>query len=260
MSNNTLTPLIKVQNISINFDDQPILKNINFEIYPKQIITIIGPNGAGKSTLIKTILGFVKPTSGKIIKNPNLKIGYMPQKISFPEQIPITVIKFLKLNNKICITEHAELNNELNIEHLLYKSIHKLSGGELQRVLLAKALFNNPNLLILDEPTKSIDINGQAEFYKLCSNLQEKFNCAILMASHDLHIVMSDVNSVICLNKHICCQGRPETVSQHKEFIQLFGNNLTKLAFYSHNHDHHHTLGGEIKKSCIHEKVALLND
>ena len=252
MGNDTLIPLIKVQNISINYNDQTILKNISFEIYNKQIITIIGPNGAGKSTLIKTILGFIKPSEGEIIKNPNLKIGYMPQKIFFPEQIPITVIKFLSLNNKLkihelIITKNTELNNQLNIEHLLHKSIHKLSGGELQRVLLAKALLGKPNILILDEPTKSIDINGQAEFYKLCSNLQEKLHCAILMASHDLHIVMSDVNSVICLNKHICCSGLPETVSQHKEFIQLFGTNVNKLAFYSHHHDHRHTLNGDIK-------------
>lgn len=254
MNNNTLTPLIKIENLSVSMNDHIILKNISFEIYAKQIITIIGPNGAGKSTLIKTILGFIQPSDGKIIKNPNLKIGYMPQKIFFPEQIPISVIKFLSLNNKIknnkfIITSNselnAELNNELGIEHLFNKSIHKLSGGELQRVLLAKALLGKPNILILDEPTKSIDLNGQAEFYKLCSNLQEKLNCAILMASHDLHIVMSDINSVICLNKHICCSGLPEAVSQHKEFIKLFGSNINKLAFYPHYHDHKHTLNGD---------------
>jgi zinc transport system ATP-binding protein len=247
MINSTAISLIKVDNLGINLNDKLILKNINFEIFTKQIITIIGPNGAGKSTLLKAILGFIKPSFGQIISNPNLKIGYMPQKIFFPEQIPITVIKFLTLNNKFCIKSRIQLNPELNIEHLLYKSIHTLSGGELQRVLLAKALLNQPNLLILDEPTKSIDVNGQAEFYKLCSNIQEKLNCAILMASHDLHIVMSNINSVICLNKHICCHGLPETVSQHKEFIKLFGANVNKLAFYTHHHDHQHSLDGKIK-------------
>ncbi len=250
MNNHTIIPLIKVENLSVNLNNKTILKNINFEIMHQQIITIIGPNGAGKSTLLKAILGFIKPSSGKIITHPNLKIGYMPQKIFFSEQIPITVIKFLNLNNNLNIKENIELiqlNKELNIEQLLDKSIHSLSGGELQRVLLAKSLLNKPNLLILDEPTKSIDVNGQAEFYKLCSNLQEKLHCAIIMASHDLNIVMSGINFVICLNKHICCQGLPETISQHKEFIELFGTNLNKLAFYAHHHNHQHLLNGDIK-------------
>ncbi len=233
--------LISIQNLNINFNEYKILENINFDIYSQQIITIIGPNGAGKSTLIKTILGFIKPTFGNIIKHPSLKIGYLPQKISFPEQIPITVLKFLNLNNK---TNPSLLTGPilglLNIEKLLNKSIHQLSGGELQRVLLARALYNKPNLLILDEPTQNIDLNGQAEFYKLCSYLQQQFNCAILMASHDLHIVMSGINSVICLNKHICCHGLPTKVSQHPEFIQLFGEHMTKLAIYPHHHDHQH--------------------
>ena len=246
--------LISIQNLNINFNEYKILKNINFDIYSKQIITIIGPNGAGKSTLIKTILGFIQPSFGNIVKHPSLKIGYVPQKISFPEQIPITVSKFLNLNNKTkkpFNTDNTGLNTELKIEHLLNKSIHKLSGGELQRILLAKALYNKPNLLILDEPTQSIDLNGQAEFYKLCSYLQQQLNCAILMASHDLHIVMSGINSVICLNKHICCHGLPTAVSQHPEFIQLFGAKVADgLAVYTHNHDHQHDLEGNIVHDC----------
>lgn len=237
--------LISIQDLNINFKESKILKNINFDIYPKQIITIIGPNGAGKSTLIKAILGFIQPNSGKITKHSNLKIGYVPQKISFSEQIPITVLKFLKLNNKD-ITPYDHINHQLNITSLLNKSIHQISGGELQRVLLAKALYSNPNLLILDEPTNNIDLNGQAEFYKLCTYLQQQLNCAILMASHDLHIVMSGTNSVICLNQHICCHGLPTMVSQNSEFIKLFGNHMAKLAIYHHHHDHFHTLDGEI--------------
>ncbi len=240
--------LLGIQNLSINFNEHAILKNISFEIYQKQIITIIGPNGAGKSTLLKSILGFIQPATGSITKNPKLKIGYVPQRIVFPEQIPLTVLKFLTLNNKTKTLFNEKLNAKLNIEHLLPKSIHKLSGGELQRILLAKALSNNPNLLILDEPTQSIDLNGQAEFYKLCSYLQQQLNCAILMASHDLHIVMSGTNSVICLNKHICCHGLPAMVSKSPEFIRLFGDNMTKLAFYPHHHDHQHTLDGGVIK------------
>lgn len=228
--------LLSIQDLNIKFNEHQILKDINFDVYTNQIITIIGPNGAGKSTLIKAILGFIKPSNGKIIRSPNLKIGYVPQKIHFPEQIPITALQFLKLNNNF----NTNIHTELNINPLLNKSIHKLSGGELQRILLTKALYNKPNLLLLDEPTQSIDLNGQAEFYKLCGYLQQQLNCAILMASHDLHIVMSGTNSVICLNNHVCCHGLPTTVSQHPEFIQLFGEHMTKLAIYHHHHDHKH--------------------
>ena len=258
-------------------NQRTILKNINLQIFDKEIITIIGPNGAGKSTLIRAILGLIKISQGKVIRSPNLKIGYIPQKALFPEHIPINVITFLNLNNKhnfnqknhlinqnthldhiinqnthldhlISQNTHLDPSNELNINHLLFKSIHTLSGGELQRVLIAKALLNQPNLLILDEPTKSIDINGQAEFYKLCSNLQKKINCAILMASHDLHFVMSEVNYVICLNQHICCHGLPDSISKEQEFIKMFGTNLNRLAFYHHHHNHQHNLNGEIQE------------
>ena len=244
-------PLIKVTNLTINSNQRTILKNINLQIFDKEIITIIGPNGAGKSTLIRAILGFIKISNGEVIRSSNLKIGYIPQKALFPEHIPIDVITFLSLNNKnnfISQNLHLDINTELNINHLLHKSIHTLSGGELQRVLITKALLNQPNLLILDEPTKSIDINGQAEFYKLCSNLQKKINCAILMASHDLHFVMSEVNYVICLNQHICCHGLPDSITKDQEFIKMFGTNLNKLAFYNHHHNHQHNLNGEIKE------------
>lgn len=266
--NNQITsnPLIKVTDLSVRSNRRTILQNINLQIFDSEIIIIIGPNGAGKSTLIKTILGFIKGYTGYVTRSPNLRIGYIPQQTLFPEHIPINVITFLNLNNKnskvnkhnnnINITDTTidniyqnlglELNHTLNINHLLNKSIHSLSGGELQRVLLTKALLNEPNLLVLDEPTKSIDINGQVEFYNLCASLQKKINCAILMASHDLHFVMSEVNYVVCLNQHICCQGLPESISKEQEFIKLFGANLNKLAFYNHRHNHQHNLNGEI--------------
>lgn len=234
--------LIKIQNLGLKIKEKIILEDINLTISPQEIITIIGPNGAGKSTLIKIILNLIKPSNGLIIKNTQLKIGYMPQNSLFPEQIPISAMKFLQLNNNIDLKKQILAYPELNIEHLLPKSIHDLSGGELQRILLMRALLNNPNLLVLDEPTKSIDVNGQIEFYKLCATLKNKINCAIFMASHDLHFVMSDVNSVICLNKHICCQGLPSDISNHQEYINMFGNTVNQLGFYHHHHDHQHNL------------------
>jgi zinc transport system ATP-binding protein len=223
---------------------------VSLVIKDKQIITLIGPNGAGKSTLIKAILGFISKFSGEIIKHPRLKIGYMPQKVFFPEQIPINVMQFLQLNNQTADFGNDDLKlADLSINHLLTKSIHKLSGGELQRVLLVKALLNKPNLLILDEPTQGLDVNGQEEFYKLCASIQKKLSCAILMTSHDLHIVMSDSNSVLCLNKHICCQGLPHSVSKNPEFIKLFGNHVDKLAVYPHHNNNSHSASSQFKEN-----------
>lgn len=239
------TPLLELNNLTIVINHKTILHDINFKIFNKEIITIIGPNGAGKSTLLKAILGLIKITTGTINKIPNLKIGYMPQTAFLPKQIPITVINFLELNQPKPLT-NLNVFPGLNIERLYNKSMHTLSGGELQRVLLLRSLLQQPNILILDEPTKSIDLNGQAEFYKLCANLSKELGCAILMASHDLNFVMAEASSVICLNKHICCQGLPATISQHREFLNMFGLAMHNFGFYQHNHDHTHNLSGEI--------------
>jgi len=207
--------------------------------------SIIGPNGAGKSTLVKILLGLVKPTKGRVWRRQHLTVGYVPQRISLDKTLPMKVGRFLNLAQTSKQARDRALG-QLSLAHLLNQQMAKLSGGELQRVLLARAIARQPDLLVLDEPLQGVDIAGQVKLYRLISSLRDSLNCAILMISHDLHLVMAQTDSVICLNHHICCHGQPESVSQHPEYLRLFGQQtLQDIAVYQHHHDHHHDLRGE---------------
>ena len=243
-------PLVELKAIHVQFAQKHALQNINLRIYPNSIITIVGPNGGGKSTLLKVLLKLLKPTSGKVIYQKNVRIGYVPQKIYLDHTLPMTVEKFLSLKKGIKKQDILDALALLSVSHLLNNSLQKLSGGEMQRVLLARAILNKPNLLVLDEPTQGVDINGQAELYQLINETQHKLNCAILMVSHDLHIVMADTNEVLCINQHICCEGMPETISNDPKFIHFFGNQFAKnIALYPHQHNHRHNMHGDICSS-----------
>ena len=240
--------LLKVDNLSVSFASQMVLANVSLTLHVGEIITIVGPNGAGKSTLIRAILGLVQPKSGTIQIKPQLTIGYMPQKLSLGSLMPITVRRFLMLTKHHNTAALApELLANLAIEKLLDMPLQNISGGELQRVLLARALLNKPDLLILDEPTQGVDITGQVELYQLINQAKEHSKCGVLMVSHDLHLVMAHTNSVLCINKHMCCSGHPEAVSKHPEFVKMFGSGFAnELAVYKHCHDHTHSLDGTI--------------
>lgn len=240
-------PLVELQNINVQFEQQSVLQDINLTIYPNSVMTIVGPNGGGKSTLLKVLLKLVTPTSGKVIHNKNLRIGYVPQKIHLDHSLPLTVEKFLALKRGISTQKIAQALALFSIRHLAKNQMHKLSGGEMQRVLLARAILNEPNLLVLDEATQGVDINGQIELYQLIHETQKKLNCAILMVSHDLHIVMASTNEVLCINQHICCAGTPEKVSNDPKFIHFFGDQFAKnIAFYTHHHNHKHDIHGDV--------------
>lgn len=233
--------LIELKDINLQAKDKKILKNISFSVAKNDFITIVGPNGAGKTSLLSIILKINKASSGKVFRNNNLKIGYIPQKIQIDDNMPIKVRDFLALCEDFSDDFFYEIIEKTKISDLLDLQFYSLSGGEKQKVLLAKALLSKPNLLILDEPTQNLDISSQAEFYKLLDEIYKKDNLAILMVSHDLHIVMSSSKKVICLFKHICCQGEPEEVSKNSEFISLFGQDMDQLlATYSHFHNHKH--------------------
>ncbi|AAO27020.1 high-affinity zinc uptake system ATP-binding protein ZnuC [Buchnera aphidicola str. Bp (Baizongia pistaciae)] len=232
---------IQLNNISVNFNNRSILSNISLALTPNCILTLIGPNGAGKSTLVRVILGLLKPNQGKIFFKNNLRIGYIPQKLNLHSTLPITVNRFMNLsyfNDKNYI---QGMLSRINIIHLKHHPLQKLSGGEMQKVLLARALLKKPELLVLDEPTQGIDIIGKIAFYKLVNQIKNELKCSILMVSHDLSIVMANTDKVICLNNHICCSGPPETISKNSEFIAIFGNiGKNYLALYRHRHNHHH--------------------
>ncbi|MBT4989207.1 MAG: ATP-binding cassette domain-containing protein [Rickettsiales bacterium] len=235
--------LITLSNINLapNGNKEPILENISFAIKQNDFITIVGPNGAGKTSLLKIILGLIKPSLGNIARHKNLAIGYLPQKMHIPQTIPINVEYFLKLNQDVKPDLFEEIIANIKIEPLLTHKLYNLSGGETQKVFLAKALLSQPNLLILDEPAQNLDISGQIEFYELINKIYCKKQTSILMVSHDLHMVMASTKKVICLFKHICCQGAPQTVAEDPKFISIFGDNMSKLmSIYNHYHNHKH--------------------
>ncbi|WP_439236362.1 zinc ABC transporter ATP-binding protein ZnuC [Lonepinella koalarum] len=240
-------PLVALNNINVTFFQKVALQNINLRIYPNSVMTIVGPNGGGKSTLLKVLLKLLTPTSGDVVYSKNLRIGYVPQKIHLDPSLPITVEKFLLLKKGITKNDMQQALELLSVSHLIKNSMQKLSGGEMQRVLIARAILNKPNLLVLDEPTQGVDINGQVELYQLIKQTREKLNCAILMVSHDLHIVMADTNEVLCVNHHICCAGTPEAVSNDPKFIHFFGDQFAKnIAVYTHHHNHQHNIHGDV--------------
>lgn len=232
---------VKLKNIYVNLSNRSILTNISLSLIPNRVLTLIGPNGSGKSTLVRVILGLIKPNSGTIIRSYNLSIGYVPQKLNINNFLPITVERFMKLSHNTSNVKISEMLQRVKAESLKFCQLQKLSGGEIQRILLAKALLNNPNLLVLDEPTQGVDVIGQLALYKLINEIRYELKCSILIVSHDLNFVMAKTDHVICLNNHICCSGTPETVCNNLEFISMFGfKRVKELAIYHHDHNHIH--------------------
>ena len=225
-----------------------MLQDISLKIHSGEIVTLIGPNGAGKSTLLKILLGLIKPTQGQVQRKKGLQLGFMPQKIQVDPTLPLTVRKFLELGLKKQPTwtfskpsNHTTMlektTKELDISHLLNHPIQKVSGGEMQRILLARALIREPELLVLDEPVQGVDLQGQTEIYDYINQVRHEHHCGILMVSHDLHVVMRHTDEVLCLNQHICCSGHPGVIRKDSEFKALFGELSESFAVYEHHHD-----------------------
>ncbi|MBO0613134.1 MAG: zinc transporter ATP-binding protein ZnuC [Pseudomonadota bacterium] len=242
----SITHLAKLENIGLHFGQRVILHDVSLEVYPQSVLTLIGPNGAGKSTLLKILLGLQKPDSGSVWRQPDLRIGYVPQKFHLDRLLPLTVERFIGLNlwrhDAAAVRLSAE---EVGVQALLPQAVQSLSGGELQRVLLARALLNQPQLLVLDEPGQGVDVSGLSELYQLITRLKQKHGYGVVMVSHDLHLVMAATDQVLCLNQHICCSGQPEAVSRHPEYLRLFGDaRAAGFAVYTHHHDHQHDIHG----------------
>ncbi|CNC77119.1 high-affinity zinc transporter ATPase [Yersinia frederiksenii] len=242
-----MSTLVTLNKISVTFGSRRVLNDISLSLRPGRILTLLGPNGAGKSTLVRVVLGLIAPTSGTLVREPGLRIGYVPQKLHLDATLPLTVSRFMRLKPGVKKADILPALKRVHAAHLLDQPMQKLSGGENQRVLLARALLNRPQLLVLDEPTQGVDVNGQLALYDLIEQLRKELGCAVLMVSHDLHLVMAKTDEVLCLNQHICCSGAPEVVSTHPEFIAMFGNRgAEQLAVYRHHHNHRHDLHGKI--------------
>ena len=241
--------LVKLNNVGIQQNEKWLVKGVSLEVEKGKIVTLIGPNGSGKSTTAKIALGIYKNIEGSVEKFTN-NVGYVPQKISIDWTLPLRVKDFMVLTDNIKDELIDEALSLTGVIHLKEKNLGNLSGGEFQRVLLARAISKKPELLVLDEPVQGVDFTGEIALYELIKKISEKLNCGILLISHDLHTVMSATDHVVCLNGHVCCSGSPKDVARNNEYKALFGEQASQtLAVYEHKHDHEHSIDGKIKKN-----------
>jgi len=234
-------PIAELRNVSVVDDGWDALSKIDFQISSGEIVTLVGPNGSGKTTLLRVLIGAVQPTTGSTHRKGATRIGYVPQRLHLDPALPITVERFIGLPGRKSNEEVMEALEALDATHLAKRAMAELSGGEFQRVLFARAISMRPQLLIFDEATQGLDQPGSAAFYRRVAAARDKLGCAVIMASHELHVVMAASDRVVCLNTHICCQGTPAQVSHSPEYVALFGTaTADALAIYQHKHDHNH--------------------
>lgn len=241
-------PLLQARGLTVSHRgaERPILKDVSLTISAGEIVTVVGPNGSGKSTLVRAILGHVATEKGSVARKPGLRIGYVPQRVHIDDRIPMTVRRFLSLPHRVSDSEAATVLARTGVDGLQDRQTTRLSGGQFQRVLLARALLHDPQLLVLDEPTQGLDQPGIVDFYQLIEDIRQETGAAILMVSHDLLVVMRASDQVICLNGHVCCHGTPQAVSAAPEYQALFGAESAQiLALYRHHHDHSHDEGAD---------------
>lgn len=238
--------LIAAAGITIQRDSTSILDQVTLAIRRGEIVTLIGPNGSGKTTLVRVMVGLLHPDHGQVVAAPGLRIGYVPQYFHVDDTLPLSVTRFLRLGMHQSAEAIGAVLAEVGARQVRETPLQQVSGGELRRVLLARALLRHPDLLVLDEPAAGMDINGQSELYALVRELRDRRRCGVLLVSHELHLVMAASDQVVCLNRHVCCSGVPAAVSEHPEYLALFGRELPQsLGVYAHHHDHRHALSGE---------------
>ncbi|MCU9847406.1 metal ABC transporter ATP-binding protein [Defluviimonas sp. WL0024] len=236
--------LIEARGLAVRHGALPVLRDVDIAVRAGEIVTILGPNGSGKSTLVRALIGLEPAAAGAVVRRPGLRIGYVPQRLQIDPVLPLTVRRFLSLPRRVADAEAAAALERTGVGGLGARQMSALSGGQLQRVLLARALLGRPEILILDEPTQGLDQIGEAAFYRLLEEVRQESGAAVLMVSHDLHVVMSTSDRVICLNGHVCCEGAPKVVSAAPEYRALFGHGTGgALALYRHEHDHDHDHG-----------------
>ena len=241
-------PLIKLNNAGVYRDEKWLVKGVSLEINKQEIVTLIGPNGSGKTTTGKLILNILQHDEGSVSLNTK-QISYVPQKINIDWAIPLRVIDFMNITSKLNKSKIIESLELTGVDHLIYKNLFNLSGGEFQRVMIARSIAREPELLILDEPVQGVDFNGEIKLYNLIKEISDKLKCGILLISHDIHFVMSSTDHVICLNGHVCCSGTPNDVAKNPAYIELFGETAASaISLYRHDHNHTHNQDGSISK------------
>ena len=246
--------LVTLNKVDLRYGDTQVLAGVDLVLARGRVTTLIGPNGAGKTCLAKIVLGLIRPSHGEVVRAKDLRIGYMPQHIRIDDTLPLTVDRFLALGAKSRTRGRRDALARTGVAHLRQRTVQQLSGGEWQRVLLARALLREPDLLVLDEPAQGVDVAGQNALYGLLAEVREELGCAILLISHDLHLVMAATDEVVCLHQHVCCSGTPEAVSRDPAYRSLFAGThvpAENLAIYTHEHDHDHDLHGDVH-DCEH--------
>ena len=232
--------LLGCRDLGVRLGGREVLRGVDFALEPGEIVTVIGPNGSGKSTLLRALIGAQPSAAGEVLRKDGLRIGYVPQRLDIDQTMPLTVNRFLCMPRRYPAADVTRALARVGADGLEGRQMTQLSGGQFQRVLLARAILVEPDVLVLDEPTQGLDQPAIAAFYALIDDLRRDLGCAVLMVSHELHVVMRASDRVVCLNGHICCQGTPLVVSEAPEYQELFGAHSGALAFYEHQHDHSH--------------------
>jgi zinc transport system ATP-binding protein len=238
--------LAAARGVSLAQGGTAILEKVDLAVHAGELVSLIGPNGSGKTTLVRILLGLAKPDTGAVMRRPGLNIGYVPQRLAIDRAMPMTAARFLALAPRGGAAARRAARAELGRAQVAGRAVQDLSGGEFQRLLLARALLAEPDLLVMDEPAQGIDVAGQAELYRWIANLRDRRGCGVVLVSHDLHLVMAATDTVVCLNRHVCCTGRPEAVARHPEYLALFGPAAAEFAVYAHKHDHVHDAAGHV--------------
>ena len=239
--------ILSVRNLGVQQGGRWLIRGVNLTIHRREIVTLIGPNGGGKTTTVKAMLGIVPMNEGQLYKAEAVRIGYVPQHISIDDTLPIKVSRFMNLTARHEPPQIQDALTQVGIESLYHSRVQTLSGGEFQRLLLARALIRKPDVLILDEPVQNVDFAGEIALYELIHQIRDRWDCGILLISHDLNIVMAKTDTVVCLNGHVCCDGEPQRVASSPEYRELFGPRAADvLAVYQHHHDHRHLPDGSV--------------
>lgn len=247
MKSREAAPLVSLSGAGVYRNGRWLVRGVDFSVRPGEIVTLIGPNGSGKSTSAKMAIGVLKADEGRVERKPGLRVGYVPQRLSVDWTMPLTVRRLMTLTSPLSNSEVEAALEAVGIAHLAGAEVQHLSGGEFQRALLARAMARKPDILVLDEPVQGVDFSGEIALYDLITSIRNSTGCGILLISHDLHVVMAETDTVICLNGHVCCRGTPSAVSQSPEYMRLFGAKAAQtLAVYSHDHDHTHLPDGRV--------------